>query len=145
MWEQPVQHADETGWDEADQRACCGRHEGPRRRVFGGPQSRDIHWNDAVETQDSHAQQVKVAKERGETVWWPASRNGGPNQNPTNPFPPSHSSASSRDNRLFLPHRSGLKLEGALFTFIREAGVEPTNNVAEHALRPAVQRRNVLV
>ena len=34
--------------------------------------------------------------------------------------------------------REILKLEGALFTFVRVAGVEPTNNVAERALRPAV-------
>ena len=34
--------------------------------------------------------------------------------------------------------REILKLEGALFTFVRVAGVEPTNNVAESAIRPAV-------
>ena len=34
--------------------------------------------------------------------------------------------------------REILKLEGALFTFIRVAGVEPTNNIAERAIRPAV-------
>ena len=34
--------------------------------------------------------------------------------------------------------REILKLEGALFTFVRVAGVEPTNNIAERALRPAV-------
>jgi transposase len=31
-----------------------------------------------------------------------------------------------------------LKLKGALFTFVRVLGVEPTNNAAERALRPAV-------
>ena len=34
--------------------------------------------------------------------------------------------------------REILKLEGALFTFVRVAGVEPTNNLAERAIRPAV-------
>ena len=34
--------------------------------------------------------------------------------------------------------REILKLEGALFTYVRVAGVEPTNNVAERAIRPAV-------
>ena len=34
--------------------------------------------------------------------------------------------------------RKILKLEGALFTYVRVAGVEPTNNVAERAIRPAV-------
>ena len=34
--------------------------------------------------------------------------------------------------------REILKLEGALFTFVRVAGVEPTNNMAERAIRPAV-------
>ena len=34
--------------------------------------------------------------------------------------------------------REILKLEGALFTFVRVAGVEPTNNSAERAIRPAV-------
>jgi transposase len=34
--------------------------------------------------------------------------------------------------------REILKLKGALFTFISVAGVEPTNNVAERAIRPAV-------
>ena len=34
--------------------------------------------------------------------------------------------------------REILKLEGALFTFVRVAGVEPTNNIAERAIRPAV-------
>lgn len=34
--------------------------------------------------------------------------------------------------------REILKLEGALFTFVRVAGVEPTNNTAERAIRPAV-------
>ena len=34
--------------------------------------------------------------------------------------------------------REILKLEGVLFTFVRVAGVEPTNNIAEQALRPAV-------
>ena len=34
--------------------------------------------------------------------------------------------------------REILKLEGALFTFVRMTGVEPTNNVAERTVRPAV-------
>ncbi|MGV1015460.1 MAG: IS66 family transposase, partial [Methyloceanibacter sp.] len=34
--------------------------------------------------------------------------------------------------------REILKLQGALFTFVRVAGVEPTNNVAQRAIRPAV-------
>lgn len=34
--------------------------------------------------------------------------------------------------------REILKLEGALFTFVRVAGVAPTNNMAERAIRPAV-------
>ena len=34
--------------------------------------------------------------------------------------------------------REILKLEGALFTFVRVTGVEPTNNIAERAIRPAV-------
>jgi transposase len=34
--------------------------------------------------------------------------------------------------------RELLKLQGALFTFVSVAGVEPTNNVAERAIRPAV-------
>lgn len=34
--------------------------------------------------------------------------------------------------------REILKLEDALFTFVRAAGVEPTNNIAERAVRPAV-------
>lgn len=34
--------------------------------------------------------------------------------------------------------REILKLQGALFTFVRVAGVEPTNNLAERAIRPAV-------
>lgn len=34
--------------------------------------------------------------------------------------------------------REILKLQGALFTFVRRLGVEPTNNVAERAVRPAV-------
>lgn len=34
--------------------------------------------------------------------------------------------------------REILKLKGALFTFVRVLGVEPTNNTAERALRPAV-------
>ena len=43
--------------------------------------------NDGVETQESPAKQAKVAKERREPVLWSASRNGGQNQNPGNPFP----------------------------------------------------------
>jgi hypothetical protein len=31
-----------------------------------------------------------------------------------------------------------LKVEGSLWTFLREDGVEPTNNAAEQAIRPAV-------
>ena len=34
--------------------------------------------------------------------------------------------------------REILKVEGALFAFVRVAGVEPTNNIAERAIRPAV-------
>ena len=34
--------------------------------------------------------------------------------------------------------REILKLKGALFTFVEMAGVEPTNNIAERAIRPAV-------
>jgi len=34
--------------------------------------------------------------------------------------------------------RGILKLEPAMWTFVREDGVEPTNNVAERAIRPAV-------
>ena len=34
--------------------------------------------------------------------------------------------------------REILKLQGALFTFVRVVGVEPTNNIAERAVRPAV-------
>ena len=34
--------------------------------------------------------------------------------------------------------REILKLQGALFTFVEMAGVEPTNHVAERAIRPAV-------
>lgn len=34
--------------------------------------------------------------------------------------------------------REILKLQGALFTFVEVAGVEPTNNIAERAIRPAV-------
>jgi transposase len=34
--------------------------------------------------------------------------------------------------------REILQLRGALFTFVREEGVEPTNNTAERAIRPAV-------
>lgn len=34
--------------------------------------------------------------------------------------------------------REILKLEGALFTFVRICGVDPTNNAAERAVRPAV-------
>jgi transposase len=34
--------------------------------------------------------------------------------------------------------REILKLQGALFTFVRVAGIEPTNNIAERAVRPAV-------
>ena len=37
--------------------------------------------------------------------------------------------------------REVLKLEPALWTFARQEGVEPTNNVAERALRPAVLKR----
>jgi len=37
--------------------------------------------------------------------------------------------------------REILKLEGALFTCVRVAGVAPTNNVAERAIRPAVPWR----
>jgi len=36
-----------------------------------------------------------------------------------------------------------LKLKGALFTFVREHGVEPTNNVAEQRVRPAVIARKL--
>lgn len=35
-----------------------------------------------------------------------------------------------------------LKLEPALWTFVRVEGVEPTNNIAERQIRPAVQWRN---
>ncbi len=38
------------------------------------------------ETQESPAKQAKVAKERRETVLCEASRNGGQNQNPGDPF-----------------------------------------------------------
>ena len=34
-----------------------------------------------------------------------------------------------------------LKLEPALWTFARQEGLEPTNNAAERALRPAVIKR----
>jgi len=34
--------------------------------------------------------------------------------------------------------REILKLQAALFTFVRVVGVEPTNNIAERAIRPAV-------
>ena len=34
--------------------------------------------------------------------------------------------------------RNLLKLEVALWLFVREEGVEPTNNAAERAIRPAV-------
>ena len=37
--------------------------------------------------------------------------------------------------------REILKLEEALWTFARQEGVEPTNNAAERALRPAVIKR----
>ena len=43
--------------------------------------------NNAVETQESPAKQAKAAKERRETVLWEASRNGGQNLNPGDPFP----------------------------------------------------------
>lgn len=36
-----------------------------------------------------------------------------------------------------------MKLEGALFTFVREPAVEPTNNVAERRVRPAVIARKL--
>ena len=36
-----------------------------------------------------------------------------------------------------------MKLEGALFTFVREPAVEPTNNVAERRIRPAVIARKL--
>jgi transposase len=36
-----------------------------------------------------------------------------------------------------------LKLKWALFTFVRESGVEPTNNVAERRIRPAVIARKL--
>ena len=36
-----------------------------------------------------------------------------------------------------------LKLEAALWTFTREAGVEPTNNAAEQALRVVVLKRKI--
>ena len=38
--------------------------------------------------------------------------------------------------------REILDLEGALFTFVRVVGVDPTNNAAERAVRPAVLWRN---
>ena len=34
--------------------------------------------------------------------------------------------------------REALKLRQALWTFVRHAGVEPTNNAAERAMRPGV-------
>ena len=34
--------------------------------------------------------------------------------------------------------REILRLEGALFTFVRREDVQPTNNAAERAVRPAV-------
>lgn len=36
-----------------------------------------------------------------------------------------------------------LTLKGALFTFVREPAVEPTNNVAERQVRPAVIARKL--
>ncbi|MEL6250158.1 MAG: transposase, partial [Cyanobacteria bacterium J06627_15] len=36
-----------------------------------------------------------------------------------------------------------LKIEPALWTFVEQPGVEPTNNVAERALRPAVIWRRI--
>jgi len=39
--------------------------------------------------------------------------------------------------------KRALKYVHELFTFIRVPGVEPTNNVAERALRPAVRQRKI--
>lgn len=49
-----------------------------------------------------------------------------------------HSGAKSSSDKVAAKCREILKLQGALFTFVRVPGVEPTNNTAERGVRPAV-------
>ena len=187
--EQPVQHADETGWTEAKQRAwlwvvvasqvavfLLDRSRGARvaRRLLGEVrhgilisdrwsaynwipvQERQLCWAHLLRHFKGFADYGEQARRIGIDLLacgkrmfddWHRVRDGtlrrADFQQIMGPLSGEIVDQLREGSRCEAPKVAGrcreiLKLEGALFTFVRVAGVEPTNNVAERAIRPAV-------
>ena len=187
--EQPVQHADETGWTEAKQRAwlwvvvasqvavfLLDRSRGARvaRRLLGEVrqgilisdrwsaynwipvQERQLCWAHLLRHFKGFADYGEQARRIGIDLLacgkrmfddWHRVRDGtlrrADFQQLMGPLSGEIVDLLREGSRCEAPKVAGrcreiLKLEGALFTFVRVAGVEPTNNVAERAIRPAV-------
>jgi len=187
--EQPVQHADETGWREAKQRAwlwvvvasrvavfLLDRSRGAQvaRRLLGEArqgilisdrwsaynwipvEQRQLCWAHLSRHFKGFADCGEQARRLGidlliccKTMFdqWHRVRDGtlrrADFQQLMEPLSGEILDRLREGSRCDAPKVAGrcreiLKLEGALFTFVRVAGVEPTNNVAERAIRPAV-------
>lgn len=187
--EQPVQHADETGWTEAKQRAwlwvivaaqvavfLLDRSRGAQvaRRLLGEVRQgilisdrwsaynwipagqRQICWAHLIRHFKGFADYGEQAQRIGIDLLacgkrmfddWHRVRDGtlgrADFQHIMTPLSGEILDLLRAGSQCDAPKVAGrcheiLKLEGALFTFVRVAGVEPTNNVAERAIRPAV-------
>ena len=187
--EQPVQHADETGWTEAKQRAwlwvvvtaqvavfLLDRSRGAKvaRRLLGEvrqgilisdrwsaynwipAEQRQLCWAHLIRHFKGFADYGEQARRLGIDLLaccknmfdqWHRVRDGtlrrADFQHLMDPLSGEIVELLRAGSQCDAPKVAGrcreiLKLEGALFTFVRVAGVEPTNNVAERAIRPAV-------
>ena len=187
--EQPVQHADETGWTEAKKRAwlwvvvaaqvavfLLDRRRGAQvaRRLLGEVRpgilisdrwsaynwipagQRQICWAHLIRHFKGFADYGEQARHLGIDLLacgkrmfydWHRVRDAtltrADFQHLMTPLSGEILDLLREGSRCDAPKVAGrcreiLKLEGALFTFVRVVGVEPTNNVAERALRPAV-------
>ena len=186
---QPVQHADETGWREAKQRAWLWVVVASRVAVFlldrsrGAPVARRLlgearpgilisdrwsayHWIPVEQRQLCWSHLIRhfkgfadygaqarclgidlLACAKRMFDQWHRVRDGtlprADFQQLMEPLSGEILDRLREGSRGEVPKVAGrcreiLKLAGALFTFVRVAGVEPTNNVAERAIRPAV-------
>jgi transposase len=189
VMEQPVQHADETGWTEGKKRAwlwvvvtaqvavfLLDRSRGAKvaRRLLGEVRRGILisdrwsayHWIPAEQRQICWAHLIRHFKgfaDYGEQAQrlgidllagcktmfdqWHRVRDGtllrADFQHLMDPLSGEIVELLRAGSQCAAPKVAGqcreiLKLEGALFTFVRVAGVEPTNNMAERAIRPAV-------
>jgi transposase len=153
---QPVAHLDETGWRQADQKVS------DRWSAYNWLSTllRQLCWAHLLRDFQAFVERGGTSQSIGEALltqaklmfrWWHQVQDG------------TMSRTMFQENMQSVQHKVGellrqgadcdyqrtagtcrdiLKREDALWTFVRVEGIEPTNNLAERQVRPAVLWRN---